>query len=802
MGWWACKYCTLRNDTSALLCAACGSQNPTKTPRTQQHSILPKLPKVSITGALNAIDSALTNVGLLPPLPSQSTPSLTSTKWYTPIIDRILPPSSTYPTNPPQPCPPSEYPQPYIYPQPVATPSSQQSRGSPSALSPRRTSRGISGNRRSPSAPDIASSRSETEGAQSSAGCERERTLPSPLYSSSSIHLEKRDVQEASNTFVRITEFCRSNNIPFIDDSFPQCLKSIGDLSRNNEQRMKPKVKANELIWLRPQDMFTKDGHRYTWTVFRDPKASDIEQGSLGNCWFLSSLAVIAERPDILEQIVLTKVYNPFGIYQIRLCVDGRWQVVVVDDFFPCHARTRGLAFAVGRRNQLWVPLIEKAFAKISGSYAKLLAGRTVEGLAVLTGAPCSQLDLENVSSPDSEQMLWASLLSMREARFIMGCSCGAGKRYVDDAKYKAVGLQPRHAYSLLDVAEYNGHRLVRLRNPWGTFVWNQDWSDSWSGWTTRARAVLLPNGPEAGTFWMPFTQFLKHFDTVDVAKVRSAFGWKELRIDCTLQPSWGRHHITGVRVHLECSTEVAFTVYQAGSRQRTESDIMLLVHRVGPIATGVGELLVRSARKMAPFVSTGDVFLRGPSDYIVLPISFSNLHAATRIDLVVAVHSARPICAEKTRYPASVITESLIELALKEGQIHNTLEGVAARYVSDEFCGHLLIIDNLHENKYLQVHCDCSNSRNVLSTRFTLNTLDSIPPLHRQVVMMLNHFEPTQGYYVGHSLTQRIVSFRGLRDWVSLVPGMIALPADTEHVPPLDDPSVALLHRPRRLFQ
>lgn len=66
----------------------------------------------------------------------------------------------------------------------------------------------------------------------------------------------------------------------------------------------------------------------------------------------------------------------------------------------------------------------------------------------------------------------------------------------------------------------------------------------------------------------------------------------------------------------------------------------------------------------------------------------------------------------------------------------------------------------------------------------------------------MLNHFEPTQGYYVGHSLTQRIVSFRGLRDWVSLVPGMIALPADTEHVPPLDDPSVALLHRPRRLFQ
>lgn len=55
MGWWACKYCTLRNDTSALLCAACGSQNPTKTPRTQQHSILPKLPSKLILSFLQSL---------------------------------------------------------------------------------------------------------------------------------------------------------------------------------------------------------------------------------------------------------------------------------------------------------------------------------------------------------------------------------------------------------------------------------------------------------------------------------------------------------------------------------------------------------------------------------------------------------------------------------------------------------------------------------------------------------------------------------------------------------------------------
>ncbi|VDM33965.1 unnamed protein product [Toxocara canis] len=66
----------------------------------------------------------------------------------------------------------------------------------------------------------------------------------------------------------------------------------------------------------------------------------------------------------------------------------------------------------------------------------------------------------------------------------------------------------------LLVISREHHILLVRLRNPWGTFVWNKEWSDSWSGWTAQARAVLLPDGTEAGTFWMPFTRFLQHFDT------------------------------------------------------------------------------------------------------------------------------------------------------------------------------------------------------------------------------------------------------------------------------------------------
>ena len=56
------------------------------------------------------------------------------------------------------------------------------------------------------------------------------------------------------------------------------------------------------------------------------------------------------------------------------------------------------------------------------------------------------------------------------------------------------IGLLPGHAYSLLQVKEYQNNKLVCLRNPWGQFEWQGDWSDKSNLWTEEAKAALKPN--------------------------------------------------------------------------------------------------------------------------------------------------------------------------------------------------------------------------------------------------------------------------------------------------------------------
>lgn len=426
-------------------------------------------------------------------------------------------------------------------------------------------------------------------------------------------NLRQLEETEALTKWQNIIQYCRDNNELFVDDSFPPAPKSLyynpaSSNSGSGSGGGAPSEGGNPPVvqWRRPHDINCDGGAYPPWAVFRTPLPSDICQGVLGNCWLLSALAVLAEREDLVKEVLVTKEICPQGAYQVRLCKDGKWTTVLVDDLLPCDKRGH-LVYSQAKRKQLWVPLIEKAVAKIHGCYEALVSGRAIEGLATLTGAPCESIPLQASSLPMPSEdeldkdLIWAQLLSSRCVRFLMGASCGGGNMKVDEEEYQHKGLRPRHAYSVLDVKDIKGHRLLKLRNPWGHYSWRGDWSDDSSLWTDDLRDALMPHGASEGVFWISFEDVLNYFDCIDICKVRS--GWNEVRLQGTLQPLCS---ISCVLLTVLEPTEAEFTLFQEGQRnseksQRSQLDLCVVIFRTrSPAAPEIGRLVEHSKRQVS----------------------------------------------------------------------------------------------------------------------------------------------------------------------------------------------------------
>ena len=70
--------------------------------------------------------------------------------------------------------------------------------------------------------------------------------------------------------------------------------------------------------------------------------------------------------------------------------------MITIDDYFVCSSENAGPAFSRCHGNELWVLLLEKAYAKIFGNYMKIINGMSGKAINDLTGAPYESMDVEN----------------------------------------------------------------------------------------------------------------------------------------------------------------------------------------------------------------------------------------------------------------------------------------------------------------------------------------------------------------------------------------------------------------------
>ncbi|XP_077320795.1 calpain-3 isoform X8 [Lithobates pipiens] len=313
--------------------------------------------------------------------------------------------------------------------------------------------------------------------------------------------------------FVTLRKECLSKKKLFEDDIFPAGGQSLGYKEFGQKAN-----KVKNIVWKRPKEICENPQF-----IIGGANRTDICQGDLGDCWFLAAIACLTLNEKLLFRVIPPEqnfTENYAGIFHFQFWRYGDWIDVIIDDCLPTF--NNQLVFTKSsQRNEFWSALLEKAYAKLHGSYEALKGGNTTEAMEDFTGGVTEFYEIK-----DAPKDLFKIMKKAFERGSLIGCSIDA----IVPAQFEtrmASGLVKGHAYSVTGVEETTFKadkvKLVRLRNPWGQVEWNGSWSDNSKEWNIidkSEKARLQHQIKEDGEFWMSFDDFMKNFTKLEICNL------------------------------------------------------------------------------------------------------------------------------------------------------------------------------------------------------------------------------------------------------------------------------------------
>ena len=224
-----------------------------------------------------------------------------------------------------------------------------------------------------------------------------------------------------------------------------------------------------------------------TWLYgsFGYPSVDAVNQGGIGDCWFLSPLMCMATfDPSFIESMITA---DGNGYYTVDMYLNGVLTPVTIGDDLPNDASS-------SNGDGHWASLIEKAYAALVGSYTAMNGNFADTAFRSLTDQTCSDISISSFNT-GLEDATIRSALALNEGVVIYSddlfipqaqpSNSGLSGTFptidYNSSTGKGEGLvvgfaSGAHAYAVVGYDSTTGNLIVR--NPWGyagSSVYNDD---------------------------------------------------------------------------------------------------------------------------------------------------------------------------------------------------------------------------------------------------------------------------------------------------------------------------------------
>lgn len=197
--------------------------------------------------------------------------------------------------------------------------------------------------------------------------------------------------------YERVRRYCASRGELWEDPDFPAMQTSV----------FYHQTPPFAFVWRRPRELSSKPQFvAPPGTQTENGASADLSSGKMGDRWLVACLGVLHSCKGLFYRAVpadqgFTTEQGYCGAFRFRLWWCGEWTEVVVDDRLP--TVNGRLAFVHSpRTDQYWAALLEKAYAKLHGSYEALKYGTLLDGLADLTGGVAESLPMNPNTLPQT----------------------------------------------------------------------------------------------------------------------------------------------------------------------------------------------------------------------------------------------------------------------------------------------------------------------------------------------------------------------------------------------------------------